>query len=125
LRCPDCCSEMSAHRISGVSLLQCDECPAVWVGAAERKALSQGPEGQRKQESAEFIPGPNPPSVRCPSCQGGRLQAGRIGQREVMYCVSCRGILVSFRRPPWADKELATWRKVLGGVLEELVRLTY
>ena len=114
---------MSVHAASGVALQQCDKCPSIWLGAAEREAVWLSDAVRRKQQQPHFVPGKSAPSVRCPSCEGGRLQLGRVGEREVMCCASCKGIFVSFRRWPPADEQANTWPEVLSGVLELLFLL--
>ena len=110
---------MAAHQVSGVTLHQCEQCPSVWLGALEREALWQNLPVGHRDEFAQFVPENGAPSVRCPSCSHGRLQAGRIGQRELMCCASCGGILVSFK---WRDvvDQNETWRKVLSVVVDLL-----
>ncbi len=120
MRCPDCNSEMATHRVSGVSVLQCDRCPSIWVGAVEREALWRARSDDPAQEFLRFVPGRSASAVGCPDCQDGRLVAGTLGGREVRCCSRCRGILASFKRPSGVDDEVAAWRKVVAGVLELL-----
>jgi Zn-finger nucleic acid-binding protein len=102
---------MDVERVHGASVLRCDKCPAVWVEDAERKALAR--KSERKHEPAEFLPGQEPPTIKCPSCEVGRLQAGRIDQRKVMCCGNCKGVLVSFNKgDPWP-----TVLEVVGNIL--------
>ncbi|MBZ5588166.1 MAG: hypothetical protein LAO05_06345 [Acidobacteriia bacterium] len=108
---------MSVYHVSGVSLQQCDRCPSIWLGASEREALWRTRSAKPMQEFAQFVPGKNPPAVRCPSCETGRLQSGLLGQCEAMGCTRCKGVFVSFKRKDGSEEELATWRKVVLDIL--------
>ena len=96
MRCPSCLSEMSVHAIRGVSIDQCDRCPAIWLDAGERDVLRLASESSAAVAPETFVPSAAP-TLRCTACRKGRLQRGRIGQREVLVCSHCTGILVPLR----------------------------
>ena len=102
MRCPYCSSEMAVHVFAGVSIDQCDHCPAIWLDAGEREALSYNRAktlSLASQPVKPFVPSPAPPTRRCSRCGTGRLQPGTVGERSLLACTDCRGFFVPLPPP--------------------------
>jgi len=106
VQCPVCSTEMVARETSGVVLQQCNRCPSIWLGDAERRALARTQSGSWVQEHGKFVEARPAATLPCPTCEGGRLQRGSIEGQSVMQCTVCKGILLEFR-PGAADEFVA------------------